>query len=234
MPITASILSELYLRVNEPEKAKDYMIKAVIGDLQNSTKETLAIFQLAALASKSGDIDNAYIYIQKALEDAEFYGARQRQIKISSILPLIAAQKLNFSESQKKRFLIYLCSTALLAIFIIVISVLLYKQLKHTKAKEKIIEHNNVKLEFINSQLIEVNKQVVKANQKFAEDAHIKEEYIGYFFNVISGFILKLEKIKNSVESRIIQRKFDLIQPIIDNIQIKKEKPCFILLTRFS
>lgn len=222
--ITASILSELYLRVNEPEKAKDYMIKAVIGDLQNSTKETLAIFQLAALASKSGDIDNAYIYIQKALEDAEFYGARQRQIKISSILPLIAAQKLNFSESQKKRFLIYLCSTALLAIFIIVISVLLYKQLKHTKAKEKIIEHNNVKLEFINSQLIEVNKQVVKANQKFAEDAHIKEEYIGYFFNVISGFILKLEKIKNSVESRIIQRKFDLIQPIIDNIQIKKER----------
>jgi hypothetical protein len=222
--ITASILSELYLRINQPGIAKDYLIRAVIGDLQNSTKETLAIFQLAELASKSGDFDNAYIYIQEALKDAEFYGARQRQIKISSVLPLIAAQKLNFSDSQRKRFLIYLCSTALMTIFIIVISFLLYKQLKKTTAKEKIIEQSNAKLELINSQLIEVNKQVVKANQKFAEDAHIKEEYIGYFFNVISGYIFKLEKLKSSIEAKLIQHKTEQIVQIIEDIHVDKER----------
>jgi len=222
--ITASILSELYLRINQPGIAKDYLIRAVIGDLQNSTKETLAIFQLAELASKSGDFDNAYIYIQEALKDAEFYGARQRQIKISSVLPLIAAQKLNFSDSQRERFLIYLCSTALMTIFIIVISFLLYKQLKKTTAKEKIIEQSNAKLELINSQLIEVNKQVVKANQKFAEDAHIKEEYIGYFFNVISGYIFKLEKLKSSIEAKLIQHKTEQIVQIIEDIHVDKER----------
>jgi len=222
--ITASLLSELYLRIKEPEKATDFLIRAVIGDLQTSTKETLAIFQLAELASKNGDFNNGYIYIQEALKDAEFYGARQRQIKISSVLPLIAAQKLDFIESQKKRFLIYLCSTVLLALLIIVISVLLFKQLQYLKAKEKIIELNSTKLEMMNIQLVQVNKQVVKANHQLAEDAHIKEEYIGYFFNVISGYILKLEKLKSAIEAKLIQHKFEQIQTVINDIQVHKER----------
>jgi len=122
--IAGSLLSELYLRTNQPEKAKAYLIKAVIADLQASTKETLAIFRLAELTSKNGDNQNAYIYIHQALKNAEFYGARQRQVQISSLLPLIAAQKLNFIESQKKRFLIYLCSTLTLSLIIIIISFL--------------------------------------------------------------------------------------------------------------
>jgi hypothetical protein len=222
--ITTSLLSELYVKTNEGEKAINYLIRAVIADLQASTKETLAIFHLAELTSRSGDIDDAYIYIQEALKDAEFYGARQRQIQISTVLPLIAGQKVSFIESQKSRFLMYLASTALLALLIVVISILLYKQLQQRKAREKIIQQNNAKLESMNVQLVEVNKQVVAANGKFAEDAHIKEEYIGYFFNVISGYILKLEKLKVSIEAKLIQNKGDQIQQIINEIQVNKER----------
>ncbi len=222
--ITSSLLGELYLRTNQHEKATDYLIRAVIGDLQSATKETAAIFQLAELASKSGDVNNAYLYIQQALQDAEFYGARQRQIQITAVLPLIIAQKVNFIESEKKRFLVYLVSTLLLALLIVVISVLLYRQLKEVRAKEKIIEHTNARLETMNLELVEVNKQVVRANRQFAEDAHIKEEYIGYFFNVISGYILKLERLKTSVEAKITQNKADQILPLVQEIQIHKER----------
>ena len=222
--ITSSILSELYLRTNNTEKASKYLFKAVIADLQASTKETSAIFNLAELASKTGDVNNAYLYIQQALKDAAFYGARQRQIKISTVLPLITAQKLNFIESQKTRFFIYLCSTLILALLIIIISILLYKQLQERKAKEKIIANNNAKLELMNNQLHEVNNQVLKANNQFAEDAHIKEEYIGYFFNIISGYILKLEKLKSSIDAKLIQNKLEQIKPIINEIQVDKER----------
>lgn len=222
--ITASLLGELYLRTNQPEKATGYLIRAVIADLQASTKETLAIFRLAEIASQKGDVENAYSYIQHALNDAEFYGARQRQVQISSLLPLIAAQKLNFIESQKYRFLIYLFSTLTLALLIIIISFLLYKQLQHSKSKEKIIQRNNLELESMNMELITVNKQVVKANKQFAEDTHIKEEYIGYFFNVISGYILKLEKLKNSIEAKLIQHKIEQILPLINQINVHKER----------
>ncbi len=222
--ITTSLLSELYQRQGDNEKATNYLIRAVIADLQASTKETLAIFRLAELASANGDIDNAYIYIQEALKDAEFYGARQRQIQISSVLPLIAAAKLSFVESQKRRFLIYLSSTIFLMLIIAFISFLLYKQLQQRKARETTIRQNNQQLAAMNQQLIQVNTQVVEANRKFAEDAHIKEEYIGYFFNIISSYIGKLEKFKVSIEAKLIQNKLDQIQPIINEIQVNKER----------
>jgi len=222
--ITTSLLSELYLRTGQTDKATDFLIRAVIADLQNSTKETFAIFRLAELVSRRGDVDDAFIYIQEALKDAEFYGARQRQIQISAILPLIAAQKVNFVESQERRFLVYLSSTVLLLLLIILILILLYKQLQQRKANEKIIRQNNEQLAAMNHQLLAVNAQVVEANKKLSEDAHIKEEYIGYFFNVISGYIGKLEKLKVSLEAKFIQNKLDQIQPIINEIQVNEER----------
>lgn len=222
--ITTSLLNELYQRLGDTENATNYLIRAVIADLQASTKETLAIFKLAELASAKGDIDNAYIYIQEALKDAAFYGARQRQIQISSVLPLIAAAKLNFVESQKKRFLIYLSSTVFLLLVIILISFLLYKQLQQRAARESLIQRNNARLAAMNQELMQVNAQVVEANRKFAEDAHIKEEYIGYFFNVMSGYIGKLEKIKIALEAKTVLNKPDQIHAITSQIQVNKER----------
>jgi hypothetical protein len=68
-------------------------------------------------------------------------------------------------------------------------------KLKH---KERIIEDKNVQLKHINYKLI--------------EDAHIKEEYIGQFFKIISGYILKLEKLKMSVDTKLSIKKYDDIR----------------------
>ena len=59
---------------------------------------------------------------------------------------------------------------------------------------------------------------------RLIEDTHIKEEYIGYFFNVISGYILKLEKLKRNVERKITIKKYDDILLSVNEINIKKER----------
>jgi len=222
--VISSILSELYERTNEPDTAINYLVIAATRDIQSSTKETLALFNLAELVSKGGNVDDAYLYIEEALKDAEFYGARQRQVQISSILPLLTANKLKSMESEKKHFLVYLCSTVFLSLLIIGISIQLYKQLQNRKAKEVVIEQNSLRLEAVNNQLIEVNQQMAQANNKLDEDAHIKDEYIGYFFNIISGYISKLERLKVSVEAKLIQSKIDQIQGVLNEIAIHKER----------
>ncbi len=208
--IVSSTLGDIYLKNRRRDEGIKYLVEAVINDIQSSTKETLAIYWLAEVLYKTGDIKNSYRYIQQALADAEFYGARQRRTQISTILPIIAAQKLTYSEREKTRFLIFIISLSILVALVIVVSVLLFRQLKKLEAKEKIIQETNAELEAINHKLI--------------EDTHIKEEYIGYFFNVISGYILKLEKLKRSVDVKLNQKRYDHIQLIVDNIQIKKER----------
>ncbi|WP_342644371.1 DUF6377 domain-containing protein [Mucilaginibacter sp. CSA2-8R] len=209
--IVASTLSKLYMgSPSQKQKGINLLIDAVIADIQSSTKETVALLWLAENLYKDGDAKNAYELIQQAMADAEFYGARQRQFQISTLLPIVAAQQLTYSEKERTRLLTYFVFLTALAVVIVVFTVLLFKQLKKVQAKEKIIEDKNIELEAINT--------------KLQEDTRIKEDYIGYFFNVISGYISKLEKLKHSIDTKLSIKKYEDIQITINNINIKKER----------
>ena len=105
--VTASTLSDIYIQRNHTDTAINLLISAAISDIESSTKETSAAFNLAALLFKKGDFKNASTYIEKAVNDALFYGARQRKVQLSSILPLIEAEKLNIVEKEKRVAIIY-------------------------------------------------------------------------------------------------------------------------------
>lgn len=211
--LKAMILCSLglkYVNAGRRAEAIKLLIQSAIADIKSSTKETVAMFTLAEQLYKDGNIKDAYNFIQLAKADADFYGARQRKIQIGAILPLVAAEELNHSEKEKHRILMYLLAITGLASLVLLFLFMIYKQLGKLKLKEKIIEDQNMQLKNI--------------NHKLEEDAHIKEEYIGQFFKIISGYILKLEKLKMSVDTKLSIKKYDDIRQIINNINIKKER----------
>jgi hypothetical protein len=61
-------------------------------------------------------------------------------------------------------------------------------------------------------------------NKKLLEDAGIKEEYIGYFFNVVSGYILTLEHIKRTTEHNFKIKNYDELLKLVNEIHIKEER----------
>ncbi len=208
--IVASTLSNVYLNTPQKDKCIELLIRATISDIRSSTKETIALFWLAELMYKKGDIKNTYVALEHALDDAEFYGARQRKIQIGTLMPIVSAEKLMYIEREERRFIIFLSVVSGLAVLIIIVSILLFKQLKKLRVKEKIIDDKNAQLQ--------------KVNQLLLEGTKIKEDYIGYFFNVISGYILQLERIKRSVDTKLSIKKYDDIQIMADKINIKKER----------
>jgi tetratricopeptide (TPR) repeat protein len=208
--MVATGLSAFYKEPSQIGERTDLLIIGVINDIRSSTKETLASFELGDLLYRNGNIKDAYIFINQAMDDAEYYGARLRKIKIGAVLPVVAAEKLVLMEKEKNKFLVYLLSIAAVSILVLMIFFIIFNQLKRLKVKEKIIEEKNQQLESINDKLI--------------EDTHIKEEYIGYFFNVISGYILKLEKLKRNIDRKLAAKKYEDIQLTVNEINIKKER----------
>ncbi len=208
--MVATGLSFFYEGATQSEERTNLLAIGAINDIRSSTKETLAIFRLGESLFHDGDIKNAYIFTQQAMDDAQYYGARLRKIKIGAVLPVVGAQLNIQTEQEKNRFVIYFLSITAVALVITLISVIVFIQLKRLKAKEAIIEDKNIQLERI--------------NDKLSEDARIKEEYIGYFFNVISSYILKLEKLKRNVERKITIKKYDDVLLSINEINIKKER----------
>jgi hypothetical protein len=208
--MVATGLSSFYNSPSQAEERINLLTIGAINDIRSSTKETLAIFKLGEELNQAGNIKDAYTFIQEAMNNAQYYGARLRKIKIAAVLPIVDAKKIIAAENEKNRFLVYLLSIVVISILISLISFIVFNQLKRLKVKEKIIEEKNIQLE--------------KINDRLTEDTHIKEEYIGYFFNVISGYILKLEKLKRNVERKLSIKKYDDILLSVNEINIKKER----------
>jgi hypothetical protein len=208
--VTASTLSDIYIRNNQPDSAINLLYQAAIADVRTSTKETAALTTLAQLLNKNGDVKNAYNFIKQALDDAIYYGARQRKIQVSAILPVIAGETINSVEEQRRVLFFYALALTVLALIVVVFAIIIYKQLQKIKLADKVIQETNISLQATIHKLNEADK--------------IKEEYIGYYFNLISEYITKLDKFKRSVDNKLTTKRFDDIRILVNNINLTKER----------
>lgn len=196
LAVTASTLSYVHIAEKDFDEAIQLLARAAIADIRTATKETSAMTTLAELLYNQGDIKNAYIFIQEAMEDALFYGARQRKVQVGSILPVITSAKVNNVEEQRKLWLIYSAIITLLGILVLIFAIATVRQLKKRKIAERALQESN----------------------------KIKEEYIGYYFNINSEYLGKIEAFKKSVEMKLMTKKLDDIRFIVNNINLKKER----------
>jgi len=215
--LTASTLSDIYIQNQQNDSAIVLLIRAVIADIESSTKETAAAFNLANLLYRKGDVSNASACIELAIADATFYGARQRKVKVSDILPLIESEKLSLVEKQKSTLITYAIIVTLLLVGVVALIIIVLRQVSKLKAAKKIITDAHLKEQEINHRLSEVNSRLSEANK-------IKEEYIGYFFNVNSEFYDKIERFKKNLEQKVADRKLDEIKFLVNNINLRAEK----------
>ncbi|HEX2630333.1 MAG TPA: DUF6377 domain-containing protein [Chitinophagaceae bacterium] len=215
--LTASTLSDIYIQNQQNDSAIVLLTQAAIADIKSSTKETAAAFNLANLLYKKGDVKNASACIELAISDATFYGARQRKVRVSDILPLIESEKLNLVEKQKRTLITYLIIVTLLLLGVIALIIIVLKQVKKLQVAKKVITEAHLKEQETNHHLQDLNTRLSEANK-------IKEEYIGYFFNVNSEFFDKIERFKKSLEQKVNDRKLEEIKFLVNNINLRVEK----------
>jgi len=215
--IIASTLSYVYEQKNEAEKSVELLIKAAIADIRSATKENIAMFKLADYLFKKNDNKRAYSYIQEAMADAEFYSARHRQFAVGTLLPIIGGKQLKLVEEQRSLIFKYATAITFLTLVIIIFIVITVKQNKKLKLAQASIIKANSTLREKNIELTDVNLAIREANR-------IKDEYIGYYFNVNSEYIDKIERFKKSVSQRLSAKRFDDIAQIIERIDLKKER----------
>jgi len=215
--VNACCLSYIYETNGSKGASVDLLIKAAISDIESATKETVASYKLADIIYKTGDITDAYVYIKQAMDDATFYGALQRQVKISSILPIIEAQWIDQIEHQKKLLYTYSFIITLLVIFVLVFAYIIFKQLKKLRIADELIKAANITLVDNNKALEELNKNLSTANK-------IKNEYIGYYFNINSIYIEKLESFQKSLDKKLSSKRYDDAQAAVKNLNLENER----------
>jgi two-component sensor histidine kinase len=141
-----STYSDVFVRKEKTDSAIILLAMAAIADIESSTKETSAISNLASFLLKKGDIKNASLFIQKAANDAKVYGARQRMIQLSSIQPLIEAEKLNAVEKGKSNIIRYAVIISVFLFLLVVLLFVIFRQVSKMKTQQHVIHQKNASL----------------------------------------------------------------------------------------
>jgi len=215
--INACCLSFIYEELGHKDQSIDLLIQAAISDIQSATKETVAIYKVADYLYKKGDLKNAYTYINQAVDEANFYGARHRQVTISSILPIIEAQRMTAVEQQRKSLIIYSSIITVLVIFVVLFAVIIFMQLKKLRIADNLIKEANISIQENNKALEELNKNLSTANK-------IKNEYIGYYFNINTIYIEKLESFQTSLDKKLSSKRYEDAHAAVKKLNLEDER----------
>lgn len=208
--IATSSLGYIYSVTGNIDKAVEFLTKAAIADIKTATKETVALRNLANILFQQGEKKKAYRYIIMALDDATYYNARHRKIEIATILPIIEGERLAVVEGQKIKLIGYILALIILSVLVFVFLVVIYRQLGKINKVKLILQETNQHLNLINKNLVEANK--------------IKEEYIGYFFNINSEFIEKIDAFQKNIYRKVVSRQYDDVLSILKSTDLKRER----------
>ncbi len=198
-----------YREMGNHQEEKKYFILSATADIRAAVKDNVSLTLLAILLFDQKDIDLAYKYIMFSLEDAKFYNSRLRFVEISRILPLISQAFQIKSDKQKMQLRFYAIVLTLLAVLLILALLFMYYQMKKLSVARMDLQNANVQLYELSQDLIKVNAQLKTLNHELFESNHIKEEHIGFFLNLCSTYIDKLEDFRKMTHRKVSTGQFE-------------------------
>lgn len=193
--------------LGDADAALHYMILAAIYDIRSCTKEGIALRMVASMLHQRGESAKALQYITRAKQDADFYGARHRQMEISMILPIIEHEQLQKEQQMRTIIIITL---ACLSLLVIVLALVLF-YLRH-------------KLQALS----EAHASIEQMNQRLTELGKLKEEYIGTFFAWQSDVIRSIDAIHTRLNKLARERDLKGLVAYIEAIPNQNRRQEFM------
>ena len=227
--VIAYIISQAYHEKKDLEQEKKWLIISAISDLQLAKKEYISLRLLAFILFEDGDIDRAYTYMKRSLEDALFCNARLRTYEISKMMPIIneAYQKQN--ETNRFQLVLFLICASILSAFLLVLLFLLFKQMKKLSKAKQDLSLANSKLSELNMELNTFNEKLNESNYTLTEANLLKEIYIGRYMDQCSDYIGKLDEYRRKLNVMATTGKMnDLISAVKSKQFVENELKAFL------
>lgn len=239
---TAYAISDFYRRQGNIEEEKKYLIVSALSDIKWGIKEYISLWRLATILYQEGDIERAYTYVSRSLDDAAFSNARLRTLEITQTLPIIQNAYLLKKHTEQRRQQNALIFTTILILSLAIMLFFIRIQLKRlSKTRSQLNQANqqlqqlNVELKTVNEQLLSTNDQLNETNntlsstnESLTEANNIKETYITRFMSECSAYIDKIDAYRRQLNKLAASGKLDsLYKELKSSSFIEKELESF-------
>ena len=224
-------LSAIYRSENNESKYLENLILSAMADIRSVNGDIGSLQEIAEYLFKHGEIDRAYNYILYCSQKAMLFHNRVRIVKMSHLQNQIYKAYQEQSRTQQKRLQASLIAVSFL--FLVLIGALLFirKQMRRLKEANLKLDSTNQKLsvnmdalstahqrlEEVNIQLKDLNTQLQEVNDQLRESNYVKEEYIGYVFNICSTYISKLEEFRKNINRKLKVGQIEDVKAMTDS-----------------
>ncbi|MDE6770011.1 MAG: hypothetical protein K2J78_09845, partial [Muribaculaceae bacterium] len=219
-----SRLAHSHLDAGKRKEAEYYLALSSIADLHSNTTETTSATMLANLLHEEGRNDEAYPYIQMALDDATFFNTRLRKYEISGYMPKIDQARYNWINGQIWKLAIVIG----IILGLLILAVILFLQLKKRK---RTLEQTNAELDNKTKEISKSHRQLAEANsllnqtvEQLRETTEIKDRYIMQSLYVNTTFVNQVEEKCKEVVKAVKEKKYDDLKFLPYKMGIKEER----------
>lgn len=180
--------------LERPAETIKWWVESALCDIRGAIKDNASLCSIAIKLTDPDETDRAFRYIRLSLDDAIFYNAKLRKVQIASTMPWIEAEYIASKERQSRErnsYLMMAVAISILILFICLFAISLYVK---GRRSARLIENKNEQLAEYTRSMIDAEDSLRKTNYELIEANAAKEEYLGLFLSMCSGYLDKLKK----------------------------------------
>lgn len=190
------------------DEALRWWALSAISDVRGAVKDNASLCSLANELILTDQVERAFRYISFSMDDALFFNAKLRQNQIAYVLPLIEKRYYSIQADKKQsRNIAFLALSLFVTLLAIITFISAHYYRKAKKSAMEIEEKNKQILDYCKS-IEDAERSLLEANHALSEANAAKEEYLGLFLSMCSGYIDKLKKFISRDEKEAELRNF--------------------------
>lgn len=201
---------EVYAAKGDVDSQIYYLAQTALWDARRVVREYASLQKLAYLLYERGDIERAYRYLNRSMEDAVDCNARLRSLEVTQVYPIIDRAYKEKELQKRSAVRTMLISISLLAVLLIAAVCYLYYWMK--------------KLSAMRRSLYQANRKLVASNASLKEVGRIKEVYIARYLDRCVEYLEKLEQYRRSLEKLAMASKTEELFNVIRSDQFLRDE----------
>ncbi len=218
--------SEIYRIRKNKDMQKYWLAIAAINELESAVMNQVALWNLAEILNKEGDVNRAFAYVECSWNSISQFSTHKRSWVVTPILTSISHNYRTKLAEVNKKVIWLLVLTSLLAVFLLFSLLVVLKERRIINSARGNLQKAYEELSTLNNKLSVLNTHLVDSNR-------VKDQYISNFFGTCSEYIEKLDNYRIKINRKLKANQIkDAIH--LTNSEQLKEDELRILLEHFD
>lgn len=185
-------IASAYAMLEDFDQAILWYARSARCDLLVPKYEYRSLYELAGLLNKKGDIERAYSYITRSIDDAVQSNAQIHRQFAYQLLPIISSSYDSLMQEKNSQMRNTLIAMGIILGMLAIMSLVLLREKKRVTIAERQTKDSNEQLRKLNAELHDYVLLLQETNE-------IKDSYLGRYLNMCSDYIDGLDRYRSSL-----------------------------------